>query len=136
MSDKKSWNMMLFLGCEIFHRLPIRECCDFRCSLSHHRSPICFEAEVSPLLLFLLPLLALLSVIFLLAPSSGVVGGSALQSRAEVPKLEGCLSLLLRVWDSTTPCSLGGVSLCELHSLLSSRSLFLFSIPIFLLSSD
>ncbi|CAL9156597.1 unnamed protein product, partial [Musa hybrid cultivar] len=62
-------------------------------------------AEVSPLLLFLLPLLALLSVIFLLAPSSGVVGGSALQSRAEVPKLEGCLSLLLRVWDSTTPCS-------------------------------
>ncbi|THU70034.1 hypothetical protein C4D60_Mb08t20740 [Musa balbisiana] len=46
-----------------------------------------------------------LSVIFLLPPSSGVVGGSALQSRAEVPKLEGCLSLLSRVRDSTTPCS-------------------------------
>ncbi|URE30976.1 hypothetical protein MUK42_16758 [Musa troglodytarum] len=51
----------------------------------------------------------LLSVRCLLLPSApGVVGGSALQSRAEVPTLEGCLSLLLRVWDSTTPCSLGG----------------------------
>ncbi|KAJ8491656.1 hypothetical protein OPV22_013377 [Ensete ventricosum] len=37
-------------------------------------------------------------------------------SRAEVPKLEGCLSLLLRFWDSTTPCSLGGVSLLECES--------------------
>ncbi|CAL9132981.1 unnamed protein product, partial [Musa textilis] len=48
----------------------------------------------------------LLSVRCLLLPSApGGVGGSALQSRAEVPTLEGCLSLLLRVWDSTTPCS-------------------------------